>query len=60
MRFLKSVMIANLALNVAGLGLVGLVTFGQTRSATNRLKVRSELLKWHLRGCPEGFGLPRK
>ncbi len=59
MRFLKSVMIGNLALHVAGLGLVALVTLGQARSAINRLKVRAELLKWHLRGCPAGPGLPR-
>ena len=60
MRFLKSVMTANLALNVAGLGLIALATLGQARSSTNRLKVRAELLKWHLQGCPEGPGLPRE
>ncbi len=59
MRFLKSAMIANLILNVAGLGLVALLTLGQARSVTNRLKVRAELLKWHLLGCPEGIGLSR-
>ena len=60
MRFLKSVMIANLVLNVAGLGLAALVTSGRSRSVTNRFKVRAELLKWHLQGCPDGHGLPRK
>jgi GT2 family glycosyltransferase len=59
-RFLKSVMIANLALNVAGLGCVAFATLGAARSVNNRLKVRAELLKWHLQGCPEGWGLPRE
>ena len=60
MRFLKSVMIANLALNVAGLGLVVFATLGQARSLNNRFEVRAELLKWHLQGCPDGQGLPRE
>jgi GT2 family glycosyltransferase len=59
MRFLKSVMIANLAFNVAGLAVVAFATLGKGRSVNNRLKVRAELLKWHLHGCPEGQGLPR-
>jgi len=59
MSALKTVMTANLALNVLGLGLVALLTFGQARNITNKLRVRSELLKWHVQGCPEEQGLPR-
>ena len=60
MRLLKSVLTANLMLNVAGLGLIALATLGQARSVGNRLRVRTELLKWHLQGCPDGQGLPRE
>jgi GT2 family glycosyltransferase len=59
-RVLKSVLTANLMLNVAGLGLIALATLGQARSVGNRLRVRTELLKWHLQGCPDGQGLPGK
>jgi GT2 family glycosyltransferase len=59
-RVLKSVLTANLMLNVAGLGLIALATLGQARSVGNRLRVRTELLKWHLQGCPDGQGLPRE
>ncbi len=60
MRLLKSVLIANLILNVAGLGLLAVGTLGQARSVTNRLKVRAALLKWHFQSCPDGSGLPRE
>ncbi len=60
MRLLKSVLTANLMLNVAGLGLIALASLGQARSVRNRLRVRTELLKWHLQGCPDGQGLPRE
>ena len=59
-RLLKSVLIANLMLNVATLGLIALASLGQARSVRNRLRVRAELLKWHLQGCPDGKGLPRE
>ncbi len=59
-RVLKSVLTANLVLNVAGLGLIALGTLGQARSVRDRLGVRSELLKWHSQGCPDGKGLAGK
>ncbi len=57
---LKSVMIANLTLNVVFLGLASLVTFGKAKSLTARFRVRTALWKWHLQGCPDGAGLPRE
>ncbi len=59
MRLLKIILTTNLILNVAGLGLVAGVTLGQARRITNRLSVRSKLLKWHMQACPEEAGLPR-
>lgn len=56
---LKAILTANLALNVVGLGLGSLVTFGQSQSLVRRFRVRRDLWRWHLRGCPQGPGLPR-
>ncbi|HMK37203.1 MAG TPA: glycosyltransferase family 2 protein [Desulfomonilaceae bacterium] len=56
---LRGVMTANLALNVLGLGIATACTLGRANRLTGRLKVRSQLWKWHLNGCPEGWGLPR-
>ncbi|MGB6066043.1 MAG: glycosyltransferase family 2 protein [Desulfomonilaceae bacterium] len=56
---LKGVVIANLTLNVAGLGLASLITSGSLERVAEKYRVRAELWKWHLRGCPDGPGLPR-
>jgi GT2 family glycosyltransferase len=60
MKTLKAVMTANLALNALGLGVATAVTLGQVRSVVGQFRVRSQLWKWHLNGCPEGWGLPRE
>jgi GT2 family glycosyltransferase len=57
---LKVVMTANLALNVVGLGLATLLTLARVPSVSGRFRVRYRLWIWHLQGCPEGWGLPRK
>lgn len=43
---------------IAALFAVGL-TVGRNERWRNRLEVCSVLLWWHLRGCPDGTGLPR-
>ncbi|MGO9568820.1 MAG: glycosyltransferase family 2 protein [Desulfomonilaceae bacterium] len=59
MRLLKGVLTINLALNVLALGSISLLTFGRASKVAARYRVRAELWKWHLQGCPEGLGLPR-
>jgi len=59
MRLLKGVVIVNLTLNVLALGLASLVTLGRVKRVAAKYRVRVELWKWHLRGCAEGWGLPR-
>jgi GT2 family glycosyltransferase len=59
MRVLKGVLTTNLTLNVLALGAASLVTFGRVGKVAAKYRVRSELWKWHLQGCPEGVGLPR-
>jgi len=56
---LRAVIVANLSLNVIGLGLATAVTLGRSRSVAGNFHIRSELWKWHLQGCPDGKGLPR-
>lgn len=60
MRFLKTVMVANLTLNVMALGFAKLVTFGKADGIAGNFRVRREVWKWHLQGCPTGPGLPRE
>jgi len=57
--FLKSVLFANLFLNVVVLGAVTLFTLGKVPGPADRFRVRADLWKWHLKGCPPGSGLPR-
>jgi hypothetical protein len=52
-------MAANLTANVVGLGLTSLLTLGRVEKVSAKYGVRAELWIWHLRGCPEGAGLPR-
>lgn len=59
-RFLKAVMTLNLFLNVASLGVATLATVGKVRSVRERFRVRADLWRWHLQGCPSGPGLPRE
>lgn len=59
MRLLQGVLTANLTLNVLALGLASLVTLGKVEKVSAKYRVRADLWKWHLRGCPEGCGLPR-
>lgn len=56
---LKSVHTANLGLNVLALGATVLMTAGKSNKLLQKFKVRNELFKWHLQGCPAGPGLPR-
>ncbi|MBM3301411.1 MAG: hypothetical protein FJY85_15840 [Deltaproteobacteria bacterium] len=56
---LRAVLTANLTLNTLVLGTATLLTLGRVRSISERFRVRSELWKWHLRGCPQGPGLSR-
>ena len=58
-KFLRTVMVANLFLNVIVLGVATLVTVGNVEGLKGRFRVRKDLWKWHLNGCPTGLGLPR-
>jgi GT2 family glycosyltransferase len=60
MRALQVVMIANLTLNVLGLGIANAATLGRIRDIAGQFHVRSQLWRWHLKGCPDGWGLPRE
>jgi len=56
---LKSVQTANLVLNVLVLGAGVLITVGRSQKLLGQFRIRAELCKWHLQGCPIGPGLPR-
>lgn len=56
---LKIVLSTNLLLNVLFLGLASYVTLGKIDSLRERLRVRTDLCRWHRRGCPPDSGLPR-
>jgi len=57
--FLKAVLTANLFLNSLFLGLLAVATLGKVPRIRDRFRVRTDLLAWHLRGCPQSAGLPR-
>ena len=40
-------------------GLLTVATFGQSRRWREKFAVHRAILLWHLRGCPDGIGLPR-
>jgi hypothetical protein len=40
-------------------GLLAVITLGQSRRWREKAVVHRALALWHLRGCPDGFGLPR-
>ncbi|MCA1959843.1 MAG: glycosyltransferase family 2 protein [Desulfomonile sp.] len=50
---------ANLTLNAIVLGAANLATLGRVANLRARFRVRADLWKWHLCGCPAGPGLPR-
>lgn len=56
---LKVVLTANLTLNVVFMGTALVATFGKAAKLAQAFRVRNSLWKWHLRGCPDGPGLPR-
>ncbi len=56
---LRAVLKANLFLNVLFLGVASFVTLGKVEKIREKFRVRSELWKWHRRGCPHDSGLPR-
>jgi GT2 family glycosyltransferase len=58
-QLLKGVLLANLTLNTLVLGLASFLTFGGVERVAAKYRVRAALWKWHLKGCPEGVGLPR-
>lgn len=58
-RILRIAMILNLLLNVIFLSTVNLFSLGRIRKLRDRLAVRFDLLRWHLLGEPEEWGLPR-
>ena len=57
--FLKIVLTLNLALNTITLGVLNLITLGQAKQISEKFTVRKNLLIWHLKGCPPGYGIPR-
>jgi len=56
---IRALFAANLTLNVSALGLAWLATLGRPHSVARSFRVKRELWKWHLHGCPDGPGLPR-
>jgi len=57
--FLKVALTANLMLNALFLGLATAATLGKASRIRDKFWVRTDLLAWHLRGCPDSAGLPR-
>lgn len=58
--FLKTVMTLNLLINSIALGTATLLTGGLVKSIADKFRVRYDLWKWHVQGCPDGPGLPRE
>ena len=57
---LKTVLFANLTLNVLVLGPASLLTVAKVPSVLGTFRLRRNLWQWHVHGCPDGQGLPRK
>ena len=57
--FLKSVVMLNLGLNTIAYDLINLVTLGRIKEISQKCSVLNTLLKWHVKGCPQSYGLPR-
>lgn len=56
---LKLALTANLLFNALFLGLGVIATLGKVPRVRDRFRVRTDLLKWSLRGWPDSAGLPR-
>lgn len=56
---LRTAMILNLALNVIILGSANVATLSLNENLRARFKMRFDVLKWHILGRPENWGLPR-
>ncbi len=56
---LKMVVMINLGINVTIYNLMNLVTLGLLERIRERSKVCNALWSWHIKGCPDGYGLPR-
>jgi len=52
-------LLLRLLVDSAASGLLTMATIGQSRRWREKFAVHRALLLWHLRGCPEGIGLPR-
>jgi len=52
-------LMARLFFDWLAVGLIVVVTLGQSTRWSNRWRVCSAILGWHLRGCPADAGLPR-
>jgi GT2 family glycosyltransferase len=57
---LKTALVANLTLNVVVLGAACVLTLTRIPSLWGTFRLRKDLWHWHVQGCPEGMGLPRK
>jgi GT2 family glycosyltransferase len=56
---LRCGLLLRLIVDSAVSGLLAAVTFGKSRRWREKFAVHRALLLWHLRGCPDGVGLPR-
>ena len=56
---LRCGLLLRLIVDSAVSGLLTVVTFGKSRRSREKFGVHRALLLWHLRGCPDGVGLPR-
>jgi len=56
---LKTVLVANLTLNVVVLGAACVLTLARIPSLLGTFRLRKDLWHWHVQGCPGGMGLPR-
>lgn len=57
---LRGGLVARLAFEVIGTGLLCFLTFFTRREWTRRLSLFAYLMAWHLKWCPEGMGLRPK
>jgi GT2 family glycosyltransferase len=56
---LRCGLLLRLIVDSAVSGFLTALTFGKSRQWREKLAVHRALLLWHLRGCPDGAGLPR-
>ena len=58
-RFLKTVVMLNLGINFIAYGGINLITLGLFEKLHAKFEVWKALWSWHIKGCPNGHGLPR-